>query len=410
LFNSNFQDIKGNKYHNAHSLDFLIRSEVGIQYHQGNEYFGGKTRAFGLSPLELDNSRFLVNGNIPNKSYLPTDPIPNNNQWYFNDPTVLNAYTCADSPGPIWHPFNGVQSDMCAYWTRIKQNRTLNPKKFFLQILHLLKYESIRPGYSLPDCIKLDPVLTQECGLLEILDATVRIMETIKISDKNAHIQSSLDIIAAKQADYTNTQARGNFDDIKAELLIAKPELISENADDQTELNAIEVAIDNILCTRAQIMDWKLTLKSYIDYLRDGELNVSNIASMNTISQQCSDENGDFIHMARSLVSLGDDTYYDTYDGCLEDPANEIRSSKVTEVLEIRAYPNPSNGNINLDFSTIVSGKYELVDTRGRNIKTDIMDNTEFIKININVPDGIYIMNITLDSGERLSKKILIIN
>ncbi len=410
LFNCNFQEIQGNKYYNAHSLDFLIRSEVGIQNHEGNEYFGGKTRAYGLDVNELNNSRFLINGNIPSKLYLPTDPLPDNNQWYVEQNTTLNIYTCSGSPGPIWQPFNGVESNMCAYWSRIKQNRTLKPKKFFLRVLHLLKYESIRPGYSLPDCIKLDPLLMQECGLLEILDATVRIIETVKISDKNSHIQSSLDIIQAKQADYTSTQSKGNFDDIKAELLIAKPELTSEYADDQTELSAVDVALDNISCTRSQILDWKLTLKSYIDYLQDGLLNTSNMSSMNTISQQCSDEDGDFIHIARSLMSLDDAIYNDAYDGCLEDPANEIRSANVTGILELKVYPNPSNGNINLDFSTMVSGKYELVETRGSNIKTDFMNNTKQVNIDINVPDGIYIMKITLDTGERLSKKILIIN
>jgi bacillolysin len=78
---------------------------------------------------------------------------------------------------------------------------------------------------------------------------------------------------------------------------------------------------------------------------------------------------------------------------------------------EFSIYPNPSNGSIKLNLSTLADVKINLYDMSGRNIYTNLFENngTNFNQdINFGtLSKGIYLINVSSD-GKNATKKLII--
>jgi len=90
---------------------------------------------------------------------------------------------------------------------------------------------------------------------------------------------------------------------------------------------------------------WADIYKDYIDFVQTGKVAEENKTVLEQYSRQCSDLYGDAIHLARAMVNSYNDTYYDVYDGCIDNPL-EPRVDKGSTFNAI-IKPNPTTGEFN---------------------------------------------------------------
>lgn len=154
LYNSQGQSVKGNRL-SANGNDLLIRSIIGPQVHEGNEFVGGN--ALAESQDIALGSRFTVNPTPPNEDFIPDNY--SHDEWFESDPTVNNPYTCANNPGPNWIPFWDDEESLCAYYLEMVNDYGHGSKEYALMIQAMLRYSQYSSDYDLPACIAADPML-----------------------------------------------------------------------------------------------------------------------------------------------------------------------------------------------------------------------------------------------------------
>jgi hypothetical protein len=89
-------------------------------------------------------------------------------------------------------------------------------------------------------------------------------------------------------------------------------------------------------------------------------------------------------------------------------------SAEIESLVKFNAYPNPSNGqdvNIELNFEQSTKIEVVVLNSVGQQIETVFSGNSwgkESLKIDKNLPSGIYFVKVTTDNGNSCSRKIVV--
>jgi hypothetical protein len=200
--------------------------------------------------------------------------------------------------------------------------------------------------------------------------------------------------------------------EIKNLNIQSKPAFDQESVADYLEIQSIKSDLATVNCPEYIIQVIKDAWTVYLNELNRDFLDTNpRLASnINTISSLCSDEYGDAVHLARSIALIqGSDTYYDTSDGCQDITYSGPRSNdeRSHEIL-LNIYPNPSIGNVQIEFNSNVSGLFQIFNTNGEQVWFSEIKNSAQLSIEIE-NSGIFIGRFTSGMGDILTKKIIII-
>ena len=400
LYNSEQQRLKAN-YFTGGLYDLKIKSEIGIQatfdnqgiitMNNGNEFQGGNTKAEELSQIQINNSRFPVNPVF--SFHMPTNPVPSSN--WFTSNVVTTFESCEGLVIGNNFIFNGDPNEICSYWNYLKSFKDTKPEQFFVKLAHLLKYSKIKPGFILPNCIKLDSVFQSLCGLTKIVDVSIAIS---KIGENSINY-SSIDTLYSQYIEENSLLGKQIIkDQIAIEVSNIMPLVDSENSLDSIRIDSLKNELYVINCSSIIVNKWKDILNIYLNFLKDGRVSDNDKNLVEQHSTECSDIYGDVIHLARAIANSYNKIYYDVYDGCLLDI--ESKKAPISKKYDLKLSPNPSNGVCSLDFSAQVTGTIFISDINGKILEYLTIDSTKSIYLNLsNRPDGIYFIKILTDTG-----------
>ncbi|MBK9256798.1 MAG: T9SS type A sorting domain-containing protein [Saprospiraceae bacterium] len=399
-YNSEMHNIRGNEF--GSWTDLAIRSQVGQQVHQGNKFKGGKARADELNFEEIFNSQFLVNGSIP--FLMPTDIIPSS-EWFINN-SNSNTYECTGMPGPSWTPFKGWdETELCNYWKYLKDIRTAKPEMFFVKLYHLLKYTKSKPGLILPDCIRLDQVFTEVCGVQRLADIAVSLQK----KDSASHNVSGLNTYQTQYSLQTTEEGRNNVkNQIHSELSNLIPAVQSRMTADSLKLDSINVRIDSIDCTSVIVNKWKTIFKLYVKYLSTNGIDTSDHPVLMSYATECADIYGDAVHIARAMVNTYDTTYFDMYDQCITSVTPRSRNKSGAPVL-IKVHPNPSNGVLYINLPDNYTGHVSIRNTDGKLVYKKDINNSNLTNLDLTMYSGVYFVVFTAVTGDQSVHKVILI-
>ena len=285
LYNSVEQTLKANTFDGG-PFDLKLKSEIGKQAtlnpndpsiivaNNGNIFLGGSAEA---DPLVVDGSIFPFNP--ANANHKPANPNPSSG-WF----TENNVGPFTNCEGLIIGNnfiFGNDPNKICAYWNYLKSIRTTKPELFFVNLVHLLKYAKSKQGFALPNCIKFDPVFTSLCGVTKIVDISVALAKVSKSNINTTALQSL-------QVQYNNERNDEGKKAIKnqmtTEMNIIKPLLDSERNADSLRLDSLKTELNTINCTSIIINKWKEILKIYINFIKQGKVQQSDRAALESYS------------------------------------------------------------------------------------------------------------------------------
>jgi hypothetical protein len=408
LYNSEQQTFKANTFGGG-SFDMKIKSEIGTQAtlnssgnaieNNGNIFLGGNAQA---DPAVVFQSTFPFNPINPN--HKPANPNPSSG-WF----TQNNVGPFANCDGLIIGNnfiFGNDPTKICAYWNYLKSIRTTKPELFFIKLVHLLKYAKTRQGFTLPNCIKFDPVFQSLCGVTKIVDISVALT---KLSGSNINVAQ----MKALQTQYSNENSDAGKKAIKnqmsTEMAVLKPQYDVERNADSIRLDSIKTELNTINCTSIIVNKWKEILKIYVNFVKQGTVANTDKAALESYSTNCSDLYGEAIHLARAMANTYNRIYYDVNDGCLEEQSTPRQTTPVEEI-SVNVSPNPTSGLVNVSFSSGYSGTISVFDISGRLIHT--LDVNKAYGSTIDLSDkqaGLYFFQVTSDSGNTKEFKIILI-
>ncbi len=413
--NSESQHIETNHKINSHNFDFVTRSRLGNQVNHGNEYWEGSVRAFfdpATADLDLLFSQFLVDEN--DQYHMPADPIPDDNQW-FTDNGYNDEQCDLGDVGPGGQStFFGDPVRLCDYWDDIKALKDNDPELFIIKVVHIIRYFDIRPWLIMPDCIELDPIFIDLCGLHEIMDIIDRLRTLGDIPSSRSSLRDDANAILLLHDQYSiitdPLQKGAKAEEMKDLLDMARPAFESESQIDEAALQSIKGDLVQIDCTERIVQIMQDAWLKYTDELEYEGLDQNPRVDPDVvaISQECSDEYGDAVHLARSLASVqGSDIYHDAYDGCRDTGYSSPRSSKAVDP-DMALFPNPTNGNLNIQFSDRATGTLRIYNSQGMLMRSYRINESLSTKLSIDLY-GVYIARFTKSTGETISKKIIVI-
>ena len=410
LYNSEQQTIKANTFDGG-EFDMKIKSEIGLQAttnssgfvieNNGNVFNGGNTVAEGLSSDQLFNSRFPVNPFFFN--HMASNPIPSSG-WFIQN----NVKAYANCDGLIIGDnfiFGNDPNKICAYWSYLKSIRTSKPEIFFVKLIHLLKYSKTKAGFILPNCLKLDPVFQSLCGITMIVDVSVALTKIRKNSTSSSGLQSLQTQYKNETNDEGRTYIKNNMTKEMASLL---PQHEYERFADSLRLDSLKTKINSINCTSIIVSKWKEILKIYINFIKQGKVQNADKSGLESYATDCSDLNGEAIHLARSMANTYNRTYYDVYDGCMQEAEPRLTSPQNNE--EITVSPNPTTGKLNINYSEKFNGSINLYNLSGQKILSQLVIGNNINNIDIsNEQTGLYFMQIVSENGINHEFKIILI-
>lgn len=397
---SDEQGIIGNELTGAQ--DLTIRSVVGIQNHEGNKFYGGNATAFGLTNNDLDNSKFYVNGSIP--YHMPANPDPSGDQWFKSK--AQSDYQCSGTAGPGWVPFKGGNpNEICKYWLHIKSIRNSKPELFFVKLYHLLKYAKSRPNFTIPNCVKLDPLFQSLCGLTKLVD----INEALLSIGKNSVNTSNLETYQQNYLIQSSEQEKlATINQLKVEMESIKPQFDANAVNNNSRLDSLKNELNLINCTEVIVQKWKGILKLYVDFLKAREVSQENRAATLAYSSECSDTYGDMIHLARAMANTFDQANFEAYDNCFN--GSTPRTSKVdSETIKLQVYPNPSSGLVNIKMSASFTGQIFVKTLDGKLLQSKTVKNSYIDEIDLSHKAGVYFVELIDINGYKTTQKVIIL-
>ena len=86
---------------------------------------------------------------------------------------------------------------------------------------------------------------------------------------------------------------------------------------------------------------------------------------------------------------------------------NIATSIRNNSVKTIELFPNPSNGNITIAIPNEIRNKnsvVEVVNIEGQKVYSSTIQNKETLQVQLDVPNGMYIVSIVSDDENYLSK------
>jgi hypothetical protein len=88
-------------------------------------------------------------------------------------------------------------------------------------------------------------------------------------------------------------------------------------------LDSIKTELNTINCTSVIVTKWKEILKLYVNFLKNGKVATGDKSALESYSTDCSDLNGEAIHLARAMANTYNRTYYDVNDGYMLSASDE---------------------------------------------------------------------------------------
>lgn len=405
-YNSDGQDIRGNLFDGT-KIDLGIRSQIGPQFQAGNDFLGltESVVAKGLNDFELFNSRFEVDNteieHWPNNIDPPTG-------WFMHDDG--DGFDCINSSPSEIPVFFSDSTQLCKYYARLKEQKDSLPNKFFVNIFHLLKYEQINDGYSLPDCIKSDSLILSLCGLMELvkIDDGIRKLN----GDNKETLILSLNNIDELRDEYKQTEGINEkatlLSELQDSIKTIFPLLEVKKIQDSLHLDSLKIDLERIDCNEYIVQLWVDILKIYIDYLQTKDVVETDRNTLSEYGKLCADEYGDYIHMARSLIYLFDSTYYDAYDVCKEEVNIRGSTTTMTKKLEVSVIPNPNNGQFRVQFNKVCSGSFFINDVTGQEIVRRDFENLDQIEISSLLKKGVFFFQVSTNKGLKGAVKFVV--
>jgi len=134
------------------------------------------------------------------------------------------------------------------------------------------------------------------------------------------------------------------------------------------------------------------------------------------IAQLCPSQGGAAVYTARFFVSLLNDSIeYDDQWVCLQQGILRINNqTQINESdIKLEIKPNPSGDFTNIYLIRVGNEKYNLtvIDIRGKVILSELNHTENNITLNTkNIVNGIYIVNITFESGKIIQEKLITIH
>lgn len=394
--NSDFHTIKGNYLNNNKDLE--IRSVIGEQPHLGNEYIGGTAEAIGLIDDEIRLSRFFVDASIPNQ--MPTNPNPANGQWFVSE-TNPDPYNCN---GLIIGP--DLEDGLCIYWTELKKIRDTLPNRFFINVYHLLLKAKKDTSFKLPNCIKLDPILTQICGITKITDLFVALTKPRLHSSNFACLRKYASLWAESRDEGEKRDFRTKMEEAYDTII---PLIVLAESQDSSRLDSIRQELELINCDSLILIKWKEILKLFVKYKQNDSIDVRDRSAVINYSTHCADVYGDAIYLARMMANSFDDINYEQYDNCISAPAlPQIRT--VRDIMaDISILPNPTSGIVQVTFSEPFDGICRVLDITGKVMLTKSFASSVKLQIDLSDFGGINLIQISSKSGISKTFKVVVL-
>jgi hypothetical protein len=393
--NSDLHTIKGNTI-NASLSDLQIQSVIGQQPHHGNVFAGGTAEAIGLDDQELILSQFKVNPSFQN--HMPSNPIPDNGEWFVpeSNPEPFNC------DGIIIGPY--FNEDICEYWKILKKIKDTQPNRFFINLYHVLYRAKKDTSFHLPDCIRLDTLLTQLCGVIKITDIFAELTKPSLDQNKMATLRQHGVQYIAETDENKKEEMRAMLHD---EFMRLKE--IKEN-NDSLRLDSLRHDLNLLECDSVIIQKWKEILLLYIKFRVNDSVAVADRRAVLDYSMHCDDEYGDAIYLARIMASTFTDEDFDQYDGCISPPHFQPKVSNVQDLLEfVKVFPNPGTGLINIEMPHSFTGLCTVMDIMGNQIFSKPCLNAQNVEIDLSNNPGLNLIQFTTDKFSSKIFKVVII-
>jgi len=397
LYNSQGQSVKGNTL-SASGQDLLIRSIIGEQVHEGNEFCGGSTLAEDQDIAA--ESIFYVNSTYP--CHIPSNIIPNS--WFTDETGINNYYKCANSPGPNWIPFWDNETVLCAYYQRIINTYGYGSTQYIRMIQTMLRYGQQRVNFDLPDCIKDDPILPECWEQLTAAEHKLSANDDTKENEKND--------LAQRIAGLSDAYEAGNEENYLAQNENAMMTLIStllgakETYD--LKIGQVRILMDDIDCTDSIMQVALPILEEYVHYLETKDKSAFDYSRLINYSRLCADEYGPYIHLARGMVFPITNENFDQYDDCRLGSSNPRKASSIQSNTMI--FPNPSHGLSKIVFDKEKSGYLEVINISGQIIQRKGFDQLREVNIDLASNKGVYLIYIHYSNSAIEVLKHMIIN
>jgi hypothetical protein len=386
LYNSQGQSVKGN-YLSASGQDLLIRSIIGQQVHEGNEFCGGNAVAENFNIAE--NSPFFVNSFY--NCHLP--PVISHNGWFEDQNWIHNFYTCANDPGPNWMPFWDDEEVLCSYYLRTINTYGYQSLEYIRMIQTMLRYGNQRINFELPKCIKGDPVLS-ECWktLVNAEDELIRTSDGL--GSERDNLRNKINSLSLS---YTSGKEDAYLADHKNEIMALSSSLSNSKSDYDRSLKNVKTILDKIDCTDAISAIAVPILKEYIKFIETEDKSRFDYSTLINFSRLCADDYGPYIHLARGIVFPVSGEHFDQYDTCREGRTKPRSANE--SVISSAIYPNPSRGIATIDFGTNVTGRLVVLDIAGRKIMEAELNDLERLDIDLSDNLGINLIHIFHSNG-----------
>ncbi|HRO09303.1 MAG TPA: M4 family metallopeptidase [Saprospiraceae bacterium] len=399
-YNSDQHTIKGNILNT--SKDIEIHSVIGPQPHHGNLFIGGTAEAIGLTQDELDLSKFTVNPNIA--YHMPANPIPDNGSW-FEIAYKPNPFNCT---GVVIGPEAALVDSLCVYWSQLKRIRDTLPDRFFINVFHLLYRAQKDTVFRLPDCIRLDTVLTRLCGVskaAEVFAALTRLDHSGSRSDTLR--QYARQYVETSDAS-SKTTIRANMADVYRRHKTSI--LPSHLHQDSLRLDSLYTVIDEVACDSLIFQKWKAILKLYIQYKVRDSVRTEDRSEVLAYSRHCADRYGDAVYLARVMVATFSSEDFHLYDDCMVPLPVERIGGSVGDILQdVQVAPNPTDGYIRVDFSHPFTGKLFISDMTGKVYLTKTYHHVRNIELDLSTHAGMQFIQLLTDRGETRVYKVIVI-
>lgn len=389
LLNSQGQSVKGNALSSAGN-DLLVRSIIGEQVHEGNEFMGGN--ALAESQPIASGSLFFVNSTYP--FHLPTNPSPAD--WFINESNVHNYYECANTPGPNWMPFWDDEDMLCAYYTDVAVNSGYESKAYVRLVQAMARYEQQRDGFNLPVCVVNDPQLPK-CWwqMAEAEKEAANKGEAASSGEREALMQGVELLSAAYQSGSGGMVVAAHGSTISS--LSASLSGAADVYD--LRIKRAKELLEEIDCTD-DIMDASLRImEEYVLFLETEDKSTFDYSTLITYSRLCADDYGPYIHLARGLVYPVTDEYFDQYDDCASVAIAPLVGTSGTANLGTLTYPNPSTGWATVRFVNESSGRIEVVDVSGRVAMRTAFKDAFSARLDMTGHTGVNLIRVYHDDG-----------
>lgn len=378
--------------------DLQTRSVLGEQTHHGNEFLGGTAEAVGLTFDEILLSRFFVDPSFPN--HLPSNPIPGNGQWFVSEsnPKPQNCNGLIIGPN--------ANGGICEYWKQLKKIKNTKPNKFFINLYHLLHREKVDSSFKLPDCIKKDSLLLQLCGAKKISDIFSALLKPI--TGKNTY--SALN---QYNQDYNATNDEAKKEELRTlmaiESEIIKNKLNFASVQDSARIDSLRGELNLIHCDSIIIQKWKEILLLYTKFKQNDSVDIADRSTVLSYAIHCADNWGDAIYLARIMAFSFTNQSFDQYDNCQTLPPAAPKISATKDIVEnIKVGPNPTNGQLHIDFPTNFNGQLRISDIAGKLVIAKDLSNINEMQLDLSHLNGLYLIRITSETDATKTFKIII--